>query len=420
MLSVLEKFKQRNIVHDISHEEELEKLLAHSSVSFYCGFDPTADSLHVGSMLPLIIMRRLQQAGHKPIAVIGSATGMIGDPSGKSEERKLLSEDSIQSNIKGIEKQIKLFLGNDFLLKRNDEWLKELSFVDFLRDIGKHFSVNAMMIKDSVKARLENREQGISFTEFSYMLLQAYDFYWLNKNHNCQLQIGGSDQWGNITAGLELIRKKKESEDAQAFGFTFPLLTTSSGTKFGKTEEGAVWLDANKTSPYKFYQYWLNTADADVIRYLELFTEVDDKELDSLTTAVKNQPQHREAQKKLASELTILVHGQKETDAAIQASSVLFGGSLENIDSKTLSDIFSDVPSVSITKQDINIIDLLITSGLAKSKSEARRSIEAGGIYVNNERCNDLDTNITSKHFIDQQVLVLRSGKKNYRLVKIS
>lgn len=427
-MTLLETLRARGCLQDASHYEELNKLLEQSSLSFYCGFDPTADSLHVGSMLPLILMRRLQEKGHTPIVVLGAATGMIGDPSGKSEERKFLSASEIAKNILGIEAQIKKFLSasgkNAFQIKRNDEWLNKLSFLDFLRDVGKHSSVNQMLAKDSVKARLENREQGISYTEFSYMLLQAYDFFWLNEHLGCRLQVGGSDQWGNITAGLDLIRRKNPAGHAPAYGMTFPLLMTSSGTKFGKTEQGAVWLDAKKTSPYQFYQYWMNTADADVIRYLLLFTSVDGEELRGLETSLAQNPQAREAQQYLAAELTTLVHGKSETERAKQASKILFGESFENVDSKTLLDVFQDVPSTLLSATDLSasasLIDLLVRCGIASSKSDARRSLEGGGVYVNNEKIKETNFVVSKSHFVDGNVLVIRSGKKNYHLVKLN
>lgn len=421
-MSLLKTLKERGILHDASHEKDLEKALAGEKLSFYCGFDPTADSLHVGSMLPLITMRRLQKAGHKPIVLLGSATGMIGDPSGKSEERNLLDEKTIAKNLAGIEKQISLFLDpGSFKLVKNDSWIKKLNIIEFLRDVGKHFSVNAMLSKDSVKTRIESKEQGISYTEFSYMILQAYDFYHLNKEENCRLQIGGSDQWGNITAGLELIRKRSKENHPQCFGMTFPLITTSSGAKLGKTEKGAVWLDAERTSPYEFYQYWINTSDEDVIRYIKLFTEIEGEELEALKKLASSAPEKRETQKALADNLTALIHGKKGLEGAVAASRILFGEKIENIDSKTLKSIFKDVPSISVARarleQGVGILDLLVESSLAKSKGEAKRLLEGGGIYINNEKANNPQEQISLSRFIGREVLVLRSGKKNYALI---
>ena len=426
--TLLRKLKSRGCIHDASHFDELEALLDREKLVFYCGFDPTSDSLHVGSMMPLVIMRRLQEAGHTPIVVIGSATGMIGDPSFKSEERKLLDDDTIRKNVQGIEAQIQLFLSSDganrFQLVRNDDWLGKIHFVEFLRDIGKHFSVNSMIAKESVKARLENREQGISYTEFSYLLLQAYDYFHLNQSRSCRLQVGGSDQWGNITAGLDLIRRKNAEGHPPAYGLTFPLLMTSSGTKFGKTERGTVWLDAKKTSPYHFYQYWLNTADADVMKYLLLFTPVDGDELARLEEEKKTKPEQRGAQRYLAEHLTSLIHGKDETRRAIEASKLLFGEKFDSVDSRTLLEVFQDVPSTDLPRSELGsslpLLDLLVRCGVAASKAAARRTVEGGGIYLNNDRVDDVSSAVTPAMFVEGNVLVVRSGKRNYHLVKLS
>ncbi len=426
--SLLKSLQQRGSIHDASHFDELDTLLEKQSLSFYCGFDPTADSLHVGSMLPLVLMRRLQERGHTPIVLIGSATGMIGDPSWKSEERKLLDEETLKRNVAGIERQIRLFLSpagdNAYKLVKNGDWLGSLRFIEFLRDVGKHFSVNAMIAKDSVKARLESREQGISFTEFSYILLQSYDYYYLNQTLGCRLQVGGSDQWGNITGGLELIRRKNADGHPPAYGLTFPLLTTASGTKFGKTERGAIWLDPAKTSAYHFYQYWVNTADADVIRYLKLFTPIDDAEIARLEAATSAAPERREAQQVLAEHLTSLVHGSSGSERAKTASRVLFGEGWENIDSSTVLEVFQDVPSTELTRSELesglNLVDLLLRCGVATSKAAARRTVEGGGIYLNNAKSVDPAVPVNSSSFVDGQVLVLRSGKKNYYLVRLT
>lgn len=427
MASLTATLQERGCLHDASHLDELDALLTKEKITFYCGFDPTADSLHVGSMLPLLMMRRFQNAGHTPLALVGSGTGMIGDPSGKSEERKLLDEETLQKNVAGLERQISLFLDNKgpaaFRIVKNHEWLTQLNILEFLRDVGKHFSVNAMLSKDSVRSRIENREQGISFTEFSYMLLQGYDFYWLNKHHNCRLQMGGSDQWGNITAGLELIRRKNNEAHAPAYGLTFPLLTTSSGKKFGKTEHGTVWLDAARTSPYQFYQYWIGTHDADVLRYLKLFTFIEGDELRALEEAVVSKPEERLPQMALAKTLTDLVHGETETARAVQASKILFGAPLDQVDAKTLMQVFADVPSTQFAAQRFSsgaaLQELLVECGLAQSKGAAKRAIEGGGIYLNNERVQDSQLVVTDKSFVEGKVLVLRSGKKNYHLARL-
>lgn len=423
--TLLDVLAQRGLTHDCSHAEELNALLEKSKISFYCGFDPTADSLHVGSMLPLLVMRRFQRRGHQPIALIGSATGMIGDPSGKSAERQLLDEETLEKNIAGMQKQFSLFLDDSgpqaFKLVHNDSWIRKLNCIDFLRDVGKHFSVNAMMAKESVRDRLHNREQGISYTEFSYMLLQAYDFYHLFTNEHCVLQVGGSDQWGNITAGIDLIRRRSES--ARAYGLTFPLLTTSSGKKFGKTEAGTVWLDEKKTSAYQFYQYWLNTADEDVVRFLLLFTELEQSEIDALRETVQHNPQAREAQRVLAEALTTLVHGAGATQRAVDASRVLFGSPLDDISASTLREIFADVPSLEIDAseltQQLELLELLARTGLAKSKGEGRRLVDGGGVYLNNHRINESARKVSAEDLIQGEVLVLRSGKKNYALITV-
>jgi tyrosyl-tRNA synthetase len=412
----------KECVHQCSNETELRKKLAAGPVTFYCGFDPTADSLHVGSLVPLLLMRRLQAAGHKAIGLIGTSTGMIGDPSFKSEERVLLSEDTVQQNAGCIEQQIKKIVGGDSLVTvRNGDWLSKLSMIEFLRDTGKHFSVNSMIAKESVKTRLTERNQGISYTEFSYILLQSYDFLHLFKQHNCTLQIGGSDQWGNITEGIDLIRRVA---GGHAFGLTNPLLLTSAGKKFGKTEDGNVWLDAKRTSPYKFYQYWLNTADEDVVRFIKIFTEADDAAIVELESEVKANPAERSAQKFLASEVTTLVHGKLEAEKAAKSASILFGGDLLSVDAGTLQEIFSDVPSFELSRSTlasgIAVVDLVVTSGLFDSKGAAKRAIEGGGLSLNQKKVTNLGMKIEESMAIDGQLLIFKSGKKNYQLIRLS
>lgn len=428
MASLFEQLKQRGLVQDSSHPKELTELLASRTPAiFYCGFDPTSDSLHVGNMAALCLMRRLQRAGHKPIVLLGAATGMIGDPSGKSEERKLLTEEEIQRNLTGIEKPVKLFLSsagaNGVELVRNDSWIRSFSYIDFLREIGKHFSVNMMMAKESVKQRLENREQGISYTEFSYMLIQAYDYLWLYQNRGCRLQIGGSDQWGNITAGIDLIRRKTAAGSPQPFGFTYPLITTKSGAKFGKTESGAVWMDGLKTSPYQFYQFWLNTPDEEIIHYCRIFSEMESAEIDQLAVEIKTRPEERTAQKRLACELTTLIHGSTEADKAVAASAALFGQPLTALDSATLRDMFREVPSTELSPTDLGqgipLQEFLVRVGVSKSKGDARRLIEGGGVYVNNERATSPAEVIDIQRFIEGSTLVIRTGKRNYHLVRL-
>ena len=397
--------------------------------TFYVGIDPTSDSLHIGSMLPLMTSRRLQQAGHKPILVMGGATGMIGDPSGKSEERNLLTKETIDHNVACIKKICEKFVDfsgdNAATIVNNADWMDKFSYVDFLRDVGKHFTINYMMGKDSVKGRLENREQGISYTEFSYMLLQAYDFFHLHKNSDCKLQIGGSDQWGNITAGIELIRRMQgESEDKEvAWGFTWPLVTKSDGGKFGKTEKGNIWLSPDKTSPYQFYQFILRLGDEDIKKMVSYFSLKPLDEVKALLAQNEAAPHERAAQKALAAELTTLVHGESELKRVEHASQVLFSGKLNELDKNTILEVFSEAPSVQVAKTEIassTLIDVLVKSGLCQSKGAARKDVKAGAIYLNNERVeNKSDEDMPGKDIplLYDSLLVVRKGKKNYCLV---
>ncbi len=405
--------------------EGLEEALANHSITGYIGFDPTAASLHVGSLLPIMGLVRLQQHGHTPIALVGGGTGMIGDPSGKTQERQLLSKEQIEFNVEGIRAQLSLFLDfevktNRAMLINNAGWLAPIPMVDFLRDVGKHFTVNYMLAKESVKRRFEEGD-GISFTEFSYMLLQSYDFLVLYDRYGCTLQLGGSDQWGNIVVGTELIRKMRA---AKGYGLVFPLVTTSAGIKFGKTEAGSVWLDPNLTSPYRFYQFWINTDDSDVVKYLKFFTMLDQEAIAELEHSVAVSPEKREAQKRLAEEVTRTVHGESNLRKAIQASRVLFGGVIEDLSASDVLDIFAEVPSSEIpgdsfSGDGVSLVDLVITCGFATSKGAARRLIEAGGIYVNNRRVSDVQATIDLSALIEGQYLVLRKGARNYHLVRV-
>ena len=420
---------QRGLIKDVTHPELFSAAEAKGQkLTLYCGFDPTADSLHVGHMLPLLTLRRFQLAGHRVIAVVGGATGMIGDPSGKSQERSLLTDDQIQKNVEGIRTVISRFLDfsgpNPAMLVNNGDWFKGLSFIEFLRDVGKHFTVNHMVAKESVRARLEDREHGISYTEFSYMLLQAYDFYVLNRDHGCHLQIGGSDQWGNITAGIELIRRIRASQGlpvAECFGITQPLVTKSDGTKFGKTEGGAIWLDSAKTSPYELYQFFIQTTDSDVMTLLRFFTFLSHDELNRLEGTLKTAPEKREAQQTLAREMTRLIHGDAELKRAEQASQALFGAAIRELDEKTLLDVLKGAPSTAKDRRALSpglpLIDLLVETGLAASKGAARKDVAAGGFYANNERITDAALMLTEKDLLAGAYLVLRKGKKNYHLV---
>lgn len=422
-MTLYEELNWRGLTHDKT--EGVLEWLKQSCVTAYTGFDPTGDSLHVGSLVPLLGLARLQRAGHKPIALAGGGTGMIGDPSGKTSERQLISSKQVEANLTCIRLQMERFLDfkhktNPAVILNNADWLGSISFLDFLRDIGKHFTVNYMIAKESVRGRIE-REDGISFTEFSYMLLQAYDFYYLQQNHGCSLQTGGSDQWGNITAGIELIRRIKGEK---AYGLVYPLVTKSDGGKFGKTERGNIWLDPAKTSPYRFFQFWLNCDDHDVIQYLKWFTFLDRKEIQQWAQSVQSEPEKREAQRTLAKNLTRLVHDETGLSAAQRASSVLFGGSLEGIRVNEIADIFADVPASEISREDLsgdgkNLIELLAESGLLSSKGEARKAIQGGGIYVNNHKVADISHRVGLSQSIEGQFFILRKGKKNYHLVKI-
>ncbi len=419
-----DELKWRGLIYD--NTENVPEMLSAGPVTAYNGFDATADSLHVGHMVPLMALARLQRFGHIPIAVAGGGTSMIGDPSGRTSERQLLSREAIESNIGIIKQQLAHFLdfeakANSALLVNNADWLLTLNLVDFLRDVGKHFTVNYMISKDSVKMRLD-REDGISFTEFSYMLLQSYDFLHLSDHHNCTLQTGGSDQWGNITAGVELIRRMRGKP---AGALVYPLITKADGTKFGKTEAGAVWLSAHRTSPYRFYQFWLNTDDRDVISYLKFFTWLRDSDVLELESAMGQRPEEREAQRRLAREMTRMVHDETALQRAEQASQVLFGGEVAGLSGLEVADIFADVPSGKVSMRKLQggglpLLDMLLECGAVPSKGEARRAIEAGGIYLNNRRITDAALRVTTADVIDNQFLVLRRGRRNYWLLRLT
>ncbi len=421
-MNVFEEFEWRGLIYDAS--EGLKEALAGQGITGYIGFDPTAASLHIGSLLPIMGLTRLQQYGHTPIALVGGGTGLIGDPSGKTEERQLLSKEQLEYNLQGIRAQLSRFLDfgvktNRALLVNNADWLVSIGMVDFLRDVGKHFTVNYMLAKESVKRRYEEGE-GISFTEFSYMLLQAYDFLVLYDRYGCALQMGGSDQWGNIIAGLERVRKLRGK---RCYTMVFPLITTSAGVKFGKTEAGPVWLDPNLTSPYRFYQFWFNTDDRDVVRYLKFFTMLNQQEIAAVETLTAIAPEKREAQKRLAEEVTLMVHGENNLRKAIKASQVLFGGEIADLSASEVLDIFADVPSSDIPRASfagdgMPLVDLVTACGLAPSKSAARRLIEAGGIYVNNRRVAEVQATIDLPALIEGQYLVLRKGAREYHLVR--
>ena len=422
-MSILEELKWRGLVADCTDAAELEKKLA-APVTLYCGFDPTADSLHVGNLVPLLALRRFQLLGHHPIAVAGGATGSIGDPSGKTAERQLLTKEILDRNIASVKVHLATLL--DFETKQNParlvdnaSWTAGISFLDFLRDIGKHFSVNQMVAKESVRARMEDRESGISYTEFSYMLLQAFDFMVLCRDQNCELQIGGSDQWGNITAGIDLCRKKLGKT---VFGLTLPLITNADGTKFGKTEAGAVWLDPKRTSVYKFYQFWINTDDRDVIRYLKYFTFLSAEQIAEAEAKHAQNPGAREAHSQLANYMTRLIHGEQAAKDANRASFILFGLELEGVAPGVFDLILGEVPTKEIEKVKLDgagipLVELLVHAGLCPSKGQARKDIEGGGVNLNNVREASATRAVTSSDLLFGKHLLLRKGKKNYVVV---
>ena len=427
MVEIITDLKARGLVYQSTGEDQLASWLAEKPRSLYIGFDPTADSMHVGHMMALMNLRRFQKAGHRPIALVGGATGMIGDPSGKSEERNLLDETQLQVNSEAMKQQMSRFLDFDggdesALLVNNLDWMRDYPTLDFLRDIGKNFPVNMMLAKESVKSRLEESDSGLSFTEFSYMLLQAYDFVHLHDQYGCELQVGGSDQWGNITAGIDLGRRMRS---VQLYGLTSPLLTKADGSKMGKTESGAIWLSAERTSPYKFYQYWINVADDDAGGCLRTLTELPLEKIDELDRSRQEEPQKRESQRALAEHLTLLVHGSEGLSSATQASEILFGEEISDLDDAQLLDVFSDVPSLEVSADQLAsgnllMVDLLVETGLCQSKGEARRSIEQGGAYINNKRVEAMDRALTNADMASDSVIVVRRGKKKYALLKLT
>lgn len=432
MKNLVSELQWRGLVHDIMPGTE-EQLLKEMTTA-YVGFDPTSDSLHIGNLIPIILLVHLERFGHKPIALVGGATGMIGDPSGKSNERNLLDENTLANNVIGIKSVLSKFLdfnstaNNAPILVNNYDWMKDLSFINFARDVGKRITVNYMMSKDSVKKRLETDGEGMSFTEFTYQLIQGYDFYYLHKTHNCLLQMGGSDQWGNITTGTELVRRMNVNEsENKAFAMTCPLVTKADGSKFGKSETGNIWLTADKTSVYKFYQFWLNTTDVDAENYIKIFTFLDENTIIELIKTHQENPHLRILQKKLAEELTVFVHSKNELEKAIKASGILFGNSsaddLKQLDDTTFLELFEGVPQAKIPFSEIekglNIVDALNEkTGFMKSNGEARRALTANSIAVNKEKVQE-DYVLTTNDLINNQYVLLQSGKKNYFIVQI-
>lgn len=413
---LIEDLKWRGLIYQQTDEQGIEDLLNKEQVTLYCGADPTADSLHIGHLLPFLTLRRFQEHGHRPIVLIGGGTGMIGDPSGKSEERVLQTEEQVDKNIEGISKQMhNIFeFGTDHsaVLVNNRDWLGQISLISFLRDYGKYVGVNYMLGKDSIQSRLEH---GISYTEFTYTILQAIDFGHLNRELNCKIQVGGSDQWGNITSGIELMRRMYGQTDA--YGLTIPLVTKSDGKKFGKSESGAVWLDAEKTSPYEFYQFWINQSDEDVIKFLKYFTFLGKEEIDRLEQSKNEAPHLREAQKTLAEEVTKFIHGEDALNDAIRISQALFSGDLKSLSAKELKDGFKDVPQVTLSNDTTNIVEVLIETGISPSKRQAREDVNNGAIYINGERQQDVNYALAPEDKIDGEFTIIRRGKKKYFMV---
>ncbi|UXR79128.1 MULTISPECIES: tyrosine--tRNA ligase [unclassified Staphylococcus] len=414
--ALIEDLKWRGLIYQQTDEAAIEELLNKEEVKIYCGADPTADSLHIGHLLPFLTLRRFQNAGHRPVVLVGGGTGMIGDPSGKSEERVLQTEEQVEQNVLGIQRQMEMLFDfdkeNGPILVNNKDWLSQISLIEFLRDYGKHVGVNYMLGKDSIQSRLEH---GISYTEFTYTILQAIDFGYLNREYNCKMQIGGSDQWGNITTGIELMRRMYGTNDA--YGFTIPLVTKADGKKFGKSESGAVWLDSEKTSPYEFYQFWINTSDDDVIKFLKYFTFLSKEEIAELETSVETEPHLRKAQQALAENVTALIHGQEALEEAQRISVALFKGDLKALSTKEIKAGFKDVPQVTLSSETTNIVDALVETKISSSKRQAREDVQNGAIYINGERQTDLAYALTEEDKYDNAFTIIRRGKKKYFMV---
>lgn len=419
MNELLEDLKYRGIIYQMTDDARVNELLNKEQVSIYCGADPTADSLHIGHLVPFLTLKRFQEFGHRPVILIGGGTGMIGDPSFKAEERKLLTEDQIDENAEGIKQQMGRIFDfsdeNGAVLVNNKDWLKEISLISFLRDFGKHVPLNYMLSKDAIQTRLET---GISYTEFTYTILQAIDFGHLNKNYNVKMQIGGSDQWGNITSGLELMRRMYGKTDAE--GLTIPLITKADGKKFGKTESGNIWLDPERTSPYEFYQFWLNQSDEDVVKFLKLFTFLSKDEIDELAESVVNEPHLRKAQKRLAEEITTLIHSSEALQEAKRITDALFKGNIKDLTTEQIKDAFKDVPSAVFEDDEKNLVNVLVETKISSSRRQAREDITNGAIYINGERQQDVNHIISDDDILDNEFTVIRRGKKKYHIVKYS
>ena len=415
MSNLLEELKYRDLVYQQTDEEGIKKLLEMESVSIYCGTDPTGDSLHVGHLLPFLTLKRFAKYGHKPVVLVGGGTGIIGDPSGRSEERQLQSLETIAENAKKLENQLRnIFRGDENIeFVNNGDWLGKMSMIEFLRDYGKLINVNYMLAKDSVSSRLEN---GLSFTEFSYTLLQGIDYAYLNEHHGVKMQLGGSDQWGNITTGLEIMRKLRG--DVEAYGFTIPLMLKSDGTKFGKSTGGAVWLDPEKTTPYEFYQFWFNTADNDTISAIKKFTFLEKEEIEKLEESLAKEPHLRLAQKALAEELVKIVHGEAALESALNITKALFSGNIKELTLDELKVAVKGMPKAQLPKEDINIVDFLVESGVVTSKRQAREDVNNGAISINGDKVTDLAFTIDNSSRLEDSFTVVRRGKKNYKLVE--
>lgn len=419
MMNIIDELEWRGAINQQTDAEGLRKLTSEKSISLYCGVDPTGDSMHIGHLIPFMMLKRFQLAGHRPVILIGGATGTIGDPSGRTTERTLQTMDQVQNNVDALTAQMKkLFLNEGdtgLRMVNNYDWTKDITILDFLRDFGKNFSVNTMLAKDIVASRLDS---GISFTEFSYQILQSIDFLHLFKNEDVQLQIGGADQWGNITSGLDLIRKK-EGPEAKAFGLTIPLMLKADGTKFGKTAGGAIWLDPNKTTPFEFFQFWANQDDRDVIRYLKFFTFLTKEEIDALEVKVQTEPHKREAQRVLAEEMTKFVHGEEALAQAKKITEALFSGDIKSLTADEIEQGFKEMPTFQASKEAKNIVDWLVDVGIEPSKRQAREDITSGAISLNGEKITDTEMNVTVDNSFEGRFIIIRKGKKNYNLVKL-
>lgn len=419
MMNIIDELEWRGAINQQTDAEGLRKLTSEKSISLYCGVDPTGDSMHIGHLIPFMMLKRFQMAGHRPVILIGGATGTIGDPSGRTSERTLQTMEQVQKNVDALTAQMKKLFINDgdtgLRMVNNYDWTKDLTILDFLRDFGKNFSVNTMLAKDIVASRLDS---GISFTEFSYQILQSIDFLHLFKHEDVQLQIGGADQWGNITAGLDLIRKKEGSE-AKAFGLTIPLMLKADGTKFGKTAGGAIWLDPKKTTPFEFFQFWANQDDRDVIRYLKFFTFLTKEEIDALEVKVQTEPHKREAQRVLAEEMTKFVHGEEALAQAKKITEALFSGDIKALTADEIEQGFKEMPTFQASKESKNIVDWLVDLGIEPSKRQAREDITNGAIALNGDKVTDLDMVVTTENSFDGRFIIVRKGKKNYNLVKL-